>query len=91
MTDPAVYARLDALRERIAYLESALAELAAATGVDLTPRPATGDTASDAVDAEIAALLRAGERMKAIKVATGKLALGLREATEYVGRVESSL
>jgi len=93
MQDLVVYGRLDALQERVTRLEQALQAVAAAAGVTL-PDEAVAQApavAGDPVTEEIAALLRAGQRVQAVKVASQKLKLSLLDATDYVGRLEGTL
>lgn len=91
MTDFGLYGRLDQLQERVAKLEQVLDAVVAATGVTLPPGLAPSENDRDPVTDQIADLLRAGKRLEAVKVANKELKLGLREATEYVGRIEGSI
>lgn len=92
MVDTFVHGRLDALQDRVTRLEHAIQALAQATGITLPEEfQASVGPGADPVAEEIAALVRAGERMKAIKVANAKLRLSLMDATQYVARMEGTL
>jgi ribosomal protein L7/L12 len=83
MADLPLYGRVDELQRRIVWLEAAVDALAAATGVTLPE----GETE---FDPEVVALVREGKRVQAVKVASERLGLSLRDATDYVGRAEGS-
>ena len=91
--DADVRAELDALRLRVETLEVRIASLGAgnAPGNVVDAPEGWGTAALGGDDAEIVELLRAGNKIEAIKVWRERTGLGLKESMEAVEEIERRL